>query len=126
MAKSKVLLVEDDVVLRDLYQTRLELEGYQVVVAGDGEEGINVATKEQPDIVMLDLMLPKIPGMEVLEKLKNQDQTKKIPVVVVTALSNNRTKGLIYGAEDYLVKSESSLEDMVNKVKEVLHHSKTA
>lgn len=122
--KKKILIVEDDITLRDLYQTRLEIDGYNISVAGDGEEGVMQSEKVMPDLILLDLMLPKLSGMEVLQKIKENPKTKGIPVIILSALSNQKTKGLIYGAIDYLVKSESQLEDIVNKVKEVLAKAK--
>lgn len=126
MAKEthKILIIEDDVTLRDLYQTRLEIDGYNVSTAGDGEEGLAKIGQVMPDLVLLDVMLPKLNGLDVLQKAKADEKTKKVPIILLTALSNQKTKGLVFGAIDYLVKSESQLEDIVNKVKEVLAKSK--
>ncbi len=118
--KQKVLIIEDDIPLRDMYQARLEMEDYKVLVASNGEEGLSRATEEKPNLILLDLMMPKISGLDVLDILKSTEATKKVPLIVLTALPTNKTKTLVYGAEDYLVKSECTLEDVVNKVRDVL------
>lgn len=118
--KRKILIVEDDIPLRDMYEERLKMEDFDVSVATDGEEGLAKTTEEKPDLIILDLMMPKISGMDVLDILKSTSKTKDIPVIVLTALTTSKTKSLVYGAEDYLVKAESSLEDIVAKVKEVV------
>ncbi len=118
----KILVVEDDIPLRNVYEMRLKLEGYDVIVAGDGEDGLSLAVKERPNLVMLDLMMPKISGMDVLDILKSTPETKKIPVLVLTALNQEsvKTKGYVFGADDFLVKSETKLEEIVSKVKSLL------
>ncbi|NTU70119.1 response regulator, partial [bacterium] len=68
---TKILIVEDDIALRNVYETRFKLENYDVLIAGDGEEGLSIAVKEKPDVVVLDLMMPKISGMDVLDILKS-------------------------------------------------------
>lgn len=118
--KYKILIVEDDIPLRDMYRERLEMEGYGVDVASDGEQGLAKATESCPNLILLDLMMPKISGLDVLDLLKSTPKTKDIPVIVLTALTTVKTKSLVFGAEDYLVKAESSLEDMVKKVNEVI------
>lgn len=118
----KILIVEDDIALRNVYEMRFKLDNYDVIVAGDGEEGLSLAVKEKPSIVLLDLMMPKISGMDVLDILKSTPETKKIPVIVLTALTqdNVKTKGFVFGADDFMVKSESKLEEIVDKVKNLL------
>ncbi len=116
----KILIVEDDIPLRDMYQARLEMEGYKVLVADDGESGLAITTREKPSLIILDLMMPKISGMDILDILKSTPETKNIPIIVLTALTTNKTKSLVYGAEDYLVKAETSLEEIIDKVKSVL------
>jgi len=120
--RKRILIVEDDVALRNVYEMRLKLDGYDVIVAGDGEEGLSIAVKEKPDLVMLDLMMPKISGMDVLDILKSTPETKKIPVIILTALTQEsvKTKGFVFGADDFMVKSESKLEEIVGKVKSLL------
>ena len=118
--KEKILLVEDDISLRDMYQARLEMEGYKVTTALDGEEALNNTNLEKPDLILLDLMMPKISGMDFLDILKSTPLTKNIPVIILTALTTDKKKGEARGAEDYLVKSECKLEDVLKKIKEVL------
>jgi DNA-binding response OmpR family regulator len=123
---TKILIVEDDIALRNVYETRFKLEGYDVMIAGDGEEGLSIAVKEKPDVVVLDLMMPKISGMDVLDILKSTPETKKIPVLILTALTQEsvKTKGFVFGANEFMVKSESKLEEIVEKVKSMLKGSK--
>lgn len=124
--KKKILIVEDDVALRNVYEMRLKIEGYDIIVSGDGEEGLSLAVKEKPDLVLLDLMMPKISGMDVLDILKSTPETKKIPVLILTALTQDsvKTKGYVFGADDFMVKSESKLEEIVGKVKSLLKDNK--
>ncbi len=120
--KAKILIVEDDIPLRDMYKTRLKYEGYEVSVASDGEEALEKAVKEQPDVILLDIMMPKVSGFDVLDILKNTKTTRNIPVIIMTVLEqeSNKVKGLVAGAEDYLIKSQSMPQDVINKIKEVL------
>lgn len=120
MEKEKILIVEDDIPLRDMYQARLEMEGYEVEVAYDGEEGLSKTIKEKPNLIILDLMMPKISGLDFLDILKTTPSTKNIPVIVLTALTNDKKKAIDSGAEDYLIKSECKLEEVLAKIKEVL------
>lgn len=118
----KLLLVEDDIALRDIYSARFADEGYNVAVASDGEEALVQAAKEKPDLVILDIMMPKISGLDVLQELKRNPETKDLKVIMMTALGqdSDREKGKQLGATRYLVKSQVTLEDVVNTVKEVL------
>lgn len=120
--RKKVLIVEDDIALRNVYEMRLKLENYDVLVASDGEEGLSIAVKEKPDLVLLDLMMPKISGMDVLDILKSTPETKKIPVIILTALTQEsvKTKGYVFGADEFMVKSESKLEAIVSKIKSLM------
>lgn len=120
--KKKILIVEDDKSLREMYQLRLSINGYDVIEAKDGEEGLDMAIKERPDLIMLDIMMPKMSGMDVLDIIKSTPETKNIPVILLTALNEDsvRSKGLVYGAEDYLVKSQTMPGKVVEKIEEVL------
>lgn len=119
---TKILLVEDDKSLREIYGTRLLAEGYDIVSASDGEEALAVAIKEKPDLIVSDIMMPKISGFEMLDLLKSNEATRNIKVIVMTALSsdNQRQRGESLGAERYLVKSQVGIEDVVRTVHEVL------
>ncbi|OIP23190.1 response regulator [bacterium CG_4_10_14_0_2_um_filter_33_32] len=124
--KEKILIVEDDKSLREMYQLRLSLNGYDVLEASDGEEGLDVAIKEKPDLILLDIMMPKMSGMDVLDILKSTPETKDIPIVVLTALAeeNVKAKGLVYGAEDFLIKSQIMPGQVVEKIEKVLAKKK--
>ncbi len=115
---SKIMLVEDDVALRDIYTSRFEAEGYKVVVASDGEEALTVAVKEKPDLIILDVMMPKISGFDVLDILRNTPETKNTKIIVMSALSQtaDMEKGKSLGANEYLVKSQVTLSEVVEKV----------
>lgn len=119
---TKILLVEDDNSLREIYSVRLSAEGYQVISVGNGEDALAAAVGEKPDLIVSDVMMPKISGFEMLDLLKSNDVTKNIPVIMLTALSSEtqRDRGGNLGADRYLVKSQVGLEDIVRTVHEVL------
>ena len=119
---SKVMIVEDDDSLREIYGIRLTAEGYAVVSARDGEEALAVAVKERPDLIVSDVMMPKITGFDMLDILRSTPETKNIKVIMMTALSSEdqRERGENLGADRYLVKSQVGIEDVVNVVHEVL------
>lgn len=121
----KILLVEDDQGLREMYQMRLELENFSVVCAIDGEEALEKAKNEKPDLILLDLMIPKISGLEVLKMLKNDTLTAKIPVIIMTVLDqeNNKIEGLSLGADDYIIKSKVMPEEVLERIKKVLKNN---
>ena len=120
---TKILLVEDDNGLREIYNIRLTAEGYDVVAAGDGEQALAVAVQEKPDLVISDVMMPKISGFDMLDILRQTPETKDIKVIMMTALSSEdqRERGNSLGADRYLVKSQVGIEDVVNAVHEVLN-----
>ena len=123
-----VLLVEDDINLREIYGARITAEGYKVVVASDGEEALAIAVREKPSLVVLDIMMPKISGFDVLDILRSTPETKNTKVIMLTALSQNidRQKGEQLGVDRYLVKSQVTLEDVMNAVKELLAQAAAA
>ncbi len=118
----KVLLVEDDNNLREIFQMRLQAEGYATVVAADGEEGLVTAMKEKPDLVIADVMMPKLSGFEMVESLRAGPETKDIKVIMMTALgqAEDQARGEKLGVVKYLVKSQVTLEDFARVVKETL------
>jgi len=118
----KILITEDDKVLREALSDYLTKEGFEVVAAANGEEGIEMAKKENPDLLLLDIILPKKDGFEVIKEIKSDEKTKNIPIVLLTNLesSSDIEKALELGAMTYLVKSDYSLEEVVMKVKEIL------
>ena len=119
---SKVMVVEDDASLREIYSIRITAEGYEVVSAGDGEEALAVAVREKPDLILSDVMMPKISGFDMLDILRSTPETASIKVVMMTALSSDdqRHRGEQLGADRYLVKSQVGIEDVVNTIHEVL------
>ncbi len=125
---AKILLVEDDKSLREIYGVRLMAEGYQIVSAGDGEEALAMAIKERPDLIVSDVMMPKISGFDMLDILRSTTETKDVKVIMMTALSSEdqRARGEALGADRYLVKSQVGIEDVVRTVHDVLNDSPTA
>lgn len=119
---TKILLVEDDKSLREIYGVRLLAEGYDIVSAGDGEEALAMAIKERPQLIVSDVMMPKISGFDMLDILRSTTETKGIKVIMMTALSSEdqRERGEALGADRYLVKSQVGIEDVVRTVHEVL------
>lgn len=122
---AKLLIVEDDFSLRDIYSARLVAEGYDVVTASDGEEALAVAVREHPDLIILDVMMPKISGFDVLDILRSTPDTKKTKVIMMTALSqdSDRQRGETLGVDKYLVKSQVTLEDVVVAAKQALENA---
>lgn len=116
------MLVEDDKSLREIYGIRLNAEGYEIVSAGDGEEALALTIKEKPDLILSDIMMPKISGFDMLDILRTTPETKDIKVIMMTALSSEeqRLRGESLGANKYLVKSQVGIEDVVQAIKDVL------
>jgi len=116
------MVVEDDASLREIYSIRITAEGYDVVSAGDGEEALAVAVREKPDLILSDIMMPKISGFDMLDILRSTPETAGIKVIMMTALSGDdqRQRGERLGADRYLVKSQVGIEDVVNAIHEVL------
>jgi DNA-binding response OmpR family regulator len=119
---AKLMLVEDDNNLREIYEARLQAEGYDIVTAKDGEEGLTVAKSEKPDLVISDVMMPKISGFEMLDILRNTEGLKNVKVIMLTALgqSDDQQRADQLGADRYLVKSQVTLEDIVKAAHELL------
>ena len=119
---TKIMVVEDDAALREIYSIRITAEGYEVVSASDGEEALAVAVRERPDLILADVMMPKISGFDMLDILRNTPETANIRVIMMTALSSeqDRARGESLGCDRYLVKSQVGIEDVVNTIHEVL------
>lgn len=119
---AKILLVEDDQNLREIFAMRLQAEGYQTVTAGDGEEALTVAVREKPDLIIADVMMPKLSGFEMLETLRAAPDMADTKVVMMTALgqAEDQARGEKLGVVKYLVKSQVTLEDFVRVVHDVL------
>ena len=119
--KSKLLIVEDDLALSGVYKSRLELEGFEVSQVSDGEKALTAAVEFKPDIILLDAMMPKISGFDVLDILRNTPETKDLKVIMLTALSQPKDKERAesLGVDDYIVKSQVVIGDVVDRIK---HH----
>jgi CheY-like chemotaxis protein len=119
---AKVLLVEDDNNLREIYEARLMAEGYTIVTARDGEEALTVAKAEMPDLIISDVMMPRVSGFEMLDILRNTEGLKDVKVIMLTALgqADDKTRANSLGADRYLVKSQVTLEDIVRTSHELL------
>ena len=118
----KIIVVEDEDVLVKALSIELLGAGFEVSSALDGEAGLALIQKEKPDLVLLDLTMPKLPGFEVLKKLKEEASTKHIPVVILSNLGQDedKKKGLELGAVDYFVKSSTDLSLLTEKIKKIL------
>jgi DNA-binding response OmpR family regulator len=119
--KKKILLVEDDTALAAVYKSRLELEGFEIREVNNGEDALSAAVEFKPDLVLLDAMMPKISGFDVLDILRNTPDTMNIRVIMLTALSQPKDKERAesLGVDDYLVKSQVVIGDVVERIR---HH----
>lgn len=117
----KILLVEDDDGLANVYQMRLEAEGFTLKRVPNGEDALAAAVEFKPDLILLDVMMPKVSGFDVLDILRNTPETANVKVVMLTALSQDtdKQKAEKLGADDYLVKSQVVIADVVDRIK---HH----
>ena len=117
----KILLVEDDDALASVYLKRLQAEGFDVKRVPNGEEALAAAIEYKPNLVVLDIMMPKVSGFEVLDIMRNTPETAKVKIVVLSALSqdSDKERAMSLGADDYLVKSQVVISDVIEKIK---HH----
>ena len=120
--KIKILLIEDDVFLSNIYSKKFESEGFEMLIALDGEKGLKLALSKEPDLILLDLLLPGLNGFEVLKALRKDERAKKIPVILLTNLSQKEDieKGLALKADDYLIKTHFMPSEIVEKIKKFL------
>ncbi len=120
--RKKILLAEDDYFIQDIYQTKLKQEGFETVLAENGKEVLINLEKEIPDLIMLDILMPYMSGIEALRKIKENEEWEKIPVLILSNLSQNEDidEALSLGANDYLIKSQFSPSEVIEKVKEIL------
>lgn len=118
----KILVVEDEDFLLDLYETKLEQSSYEVIKATDGAQGLSLAQLELPSLILLDILMPKVDGYEMLKKLKKDKKTKNIPVIIFSNLSQKEEieKGLKLGAKDFIIKTSVTPTEMITKVREYL------
>ena len=115
----KILIVEDEEIMYNLLKRRLEREGYEVSVAKNGEEGLEFMSRETPDLILLDIIMPKLGGLEVMEKMNEDKSLKSIPVIVISnsgqPVEIDRAQRL--GAKDWLVKANFDLKEIIDKVR---------
>lgn len=121
--KHTVLLVEDDGFLASIFAQKFELEGFEVVYATNGEDGVRLAKKETPDVILLDLLMPKMDGFEALEQLKKEEKLKDVPVIIMSNLGSREDIERCYslGAVGYIIKAHSLPHETVHMVKTLLH-----
>ena len=119
---NKILIVEDEDALASVLSSKFQLAGFSVLVAVDGEDGLNKIGTFQPDLILLDIILPKMDGFEILKTIKADKNLKNIPVILLTNLSQKDEvkKGLDLGANDYLIKAHYMPSEVINKVKKIL------
>lgn len=119
-SKKIVLVVEDDPTILELYEHAFKAAGFQTFIAHDGEEGIGLIESKLPDCVILDILMPKMNGVEVLKKMRENGKTKEIPVLVLTNYDTYRDKVKEYKVSGYVVKADVTLKDIVAEVLEIL------
>lgn len=118
----KILVVDDDLTLREMYEERLKYDGFVVIGASDGEEAIQKAQSEMPNVILLDVMMPKLNGIDVMKKLREDENTKNIPIIILTALIQeiDKIKTMMGEKDGYLIKSEQMPKEVIAKVHEIL------
>lgn len=121
--KSKILIVEDDSYISDMYRIKLESDGFEVEIAADGQAGLDAILKSHPDLVLLDVVMPKMDGFSVLQKIRKNPDFKNMPVVMLTNLGQKDSveKGLLLGANGYIIKAHFTPSEVVEKIKEFLN-----
>ena len=119
MAKKKIVIVEDDEHIAKVYRLKLESEGMDPIIASDGEEAVAKIFSEKPDLVLLDLMLPKKDGFWVLDQVRQNKEFLYMPVIVLSNLweQTDKERALVLGANDYLVKIDTSIQEVVDKIR---------
>lgn len=123
MNKKTILIVEDELSLRSALSEKLSKEDFEILEANDGQEGLDIAFKEHPDLILLDIIMPIMDGIKMLSKLREDDWGKTVPVLILTNLSDEEktSEAVEKGVSDYLIKSDYSLEDLMEKIKEKLN-----
>jgi CheY-like chemotaxis protein len=126
---AKIMLVEDDAILVEMYQAKFELEGHDVTVATNGEECLELLENNTPELILLDILMPKINGFHVLKEIKKQPQLRQIPVILLTNLGEaevdmNKELAGALGVSDYLIKSHHTPDEVVEKVVKILSAAK--
>jgi DNA-binding response OmpR family regulator len=123
--KIKVAIIEDDMAIVQMYRTKFENEGYEIATAPDGESGLELLHTYEPDIILLDLMMPNMNGLDMLQKLRNQPGGRDAKVVVLTNMGDTETATRVYkmAADDYIVKAEMTPKQVAERVKNLLERS---
>lgn len=121
-AKPRILLVEDDETLAGIYTLRMETEGFEVIHRSDGESALDAAKAYKPDVILLDIMIPRLGGFDVLEILRRSRESRKTKIIMLSVLSHSddiaKAKGL--GADDFIVKSQVVLDDVISRLRHTL------
>ncbi len=120
MTQKTILIVEDDAMLLNILKQGFENAGYQAICAKDGEEALDAIYKKTPDVVLLDILLPKKDGYQVLQNIKSNPQTSKVPVIIISNLSaaTDISRGKELGASEYFVKAGTSLDNLIATIKQ--------
>lgn len=120
--KNKILIIEDDSYISDMYRIKLESEGFDVIVASDGQKGVECLNQQKPDLILLDVVMPKMDGFSVLQNIKEDPEVQDIPIIMLTNLGQKDSveKGLKLGAVDYIIKAHFTPLEVVEKVKNFL------
>jgi len=120
--KIKVLIIEDDSYILDMYKIKFEASNFEVIAASDGMAGLKILEKKRPDVILLDVIMPKMDGFSVLKAIKDKSKLKKIPVILLTNLGQreNIEKGFELGAASYIIKAHFTPSEVVKKINDVL------
>lgn len=119
----KILIIDDEKFHLEMYKDRFEKAEYQVLTAANGQLGLELAKKEKPDLVIVDILMPTMDGYEVIEKMKKDEQTSKIHIVALSNLAqdNEIKKGLNLGADDYIIKTDITPTELIERVKKIIN-----
>lgn len=120
--QAKILLIEDDNMLREMYSAKFGREGYEVHKSDNGSDGVKIAIEIKPDIILLDIIMPKMDGFAALKELRKKEETQSIPVILLTNLGQDKDieKGKKLGADDYFIKANHTPAEIVEKVREMI------
>lgn len=120
--KNKILIIEDEKILAEMYKEKFETEGFDVFLAFDSQEGLEVAKKEKPELILLDILLPSENGVSLLQKIKKDNNISKIPVIAFSNYDDQKTKSeaMKLGAIDYIIKANHTPQDIIEKIKNYL------
>jgi OmpR family response regulator RpaB len=124
--KEKILVVDDEISIRRILETRLSMIGYLVITAGDGEEALEIYKREMPNLIILDIMMPKINGIDVMKKLREDEKTANIPIILLTALVQeiNKIKKMMKPYDSYLIKSEIMPAQVIEEIEKEIEAAK--